>query len=127
LEVAEAAADEAAEAAEPAADAADEAADEAEEAALEVDEVTAAEEGAAELLTAAEPEADDEPVVVTAAVERPLVDAEALRHELEVPAWIWKRVRSASTRGREGSTYDDGGRVGEVTNGIGELQGDVGA
>jgi hypothetical protein len=87
LEVAEAAADEAAEAADPAAEAAEEAADEAEEAALEVDEVTA-EEAAAELLTTAEPEADDEPVVVTAAVERPLVDAEALRHEVEVPAWI---------------------------------------
>lgn len=86
MEVAEAAAEEAAEAAEPAADAADEAADEAEEAALEVDETT--DEAAAELLTTAEPEADDEPVVVTAAVERPLVDAEALRHEVEVPAWI---------------------------------------
>jgi len=69
---------------------AEEAAPEADEAALEAEEAPEVAEAALMDEVMDPPEADGllDPVVVIAPVGRPLVEAEAFKHELEVPCWI---------------------------------------
>ena len=70
---------------------------------------------------------EPDPVVVTAPVDSPDVDAVELRHASEEPAWIYKKSATSRMRGAVLSFWTDGEgrRVGDGTGRVGKFECEV--